>query len=187
MGLGEYLNLASIPWAPEPDGSEHATHLARLAEYMGTLPGPFGGVVGGPFDKQDQRCLHAVSMLYAVGKGSMGDGEVRGQHGYAERSAAWADQYLRGPGAAGTIWGKVEMRESICRLIRWHNDEREIKLDKRLQVFADAVRYELCRLNTNTASGMRLLKEQWSPALFNTGWAANKANARAYMVSRGWK
>jgi hypothetical protein len=187
ISMGAYMQLDSIPWAPEPNGSDHAIKLGRLVEYMGTLPGPFGGVVGGPLDRDDQLALNAVATFYMVGQGDMGKGEVRGFPGYAERSAAFADQFLRGEGARATPWGTVEMRETVCRLIVKHNDEREIKLDKRLQVFADAVRYELCRLEPNTAPGMRLLKEHWKPETFHMGWSRDKANARAYMISRGWK
>ncbi len=188
VGFGDYLHLGSIPWAPEPDGAEHCQHLAQIAEYMAALPESWGGVVGGPMDKHDQKVLHAVAMLYAVGKGSLGTQQPPlGREGYEARSAAYAEQFFRQGGGAGTYWSKTEIREDVCKLIYMHTREEEIRTDKRLQVFADAVRYELCRIGVNTAAGMALLKEHCRPDLFHSAWARDRANFRQYMLKNGWK
>jgi len=178
--LSEYLDMSRIPYPPDPDGSDHAAKLARIVEYMAQLPGSWGGVVGGPLDVHEQKVLHACALLYAVGKKD-------GVEGYAERSAAFADKFFRDGGGAGTYWSKESVREDTCRLIYNHVRPEEVRVDKRLQVFADALRYELCRLGVNTAEGMALLKQQWKPELFYSGWAADRANARAYMLMRSWK
>lgn len=184
VGLGEYLDMGRIPYPPAPDGSDHAAKLAVLVGYLAQIPvkGPYvsGGVVGGPLDKHDQMVLKAVAHLYMVGKKD-------GLEGYAERSAAFADKFFREGGGAGTYWAKQSVREETCRLIYHHDRPESIREDKRLQVFADACRYELCRLAPNTGEGMLMLKEQWKPELFYTGWAADKANARTWMINRGWK
>jgi hypothetical protein len=178
--LAEYLDMGRIPYPEDPHGAEHASHLARLAEYMAQLPGHLGGVIGGPLDVHDQKILHAMSMLYCVGRG-------QGPDGYEARSAAFADEFFRGGGGAGTYWGKQSVREEVCRLIFKHTDENEIRIDKRLQVFADAVRYETVRLSPNTTIGIQLLKDLCKPEQFHMGWSRDKANFRTYMMSRGWK
>ena len=178
--LGEYLQLGDIPFAPDPWGSDHATNLARLSEYMASLPGNMGGVVGGPLSKEDQKILYCVATLYAVG---IAQGEV----GFAERSAAYADRYLRSGAASNTSWAKESVRDEVCRLIRKHADERAIAEDKRLQVFNDARRYEMTRLYPNTAEGLKILREHCAPDKFYSGFAKDKANLRAWMLKRGWK
>lgn len=182
FSLGEYLDLSSIPWAPDPYGSDHSQWLSRLVDYMSELPEKLGGVVGGPLDKHDRLVLHATSMLYCVGRKDS-------EHRYNERSAAFADTYFRS--GAGSTWAssgdKERIREDVCRLIYMHNDPRAIREDKRLQLFADACRYELARISPNTLEGTLLLKEHIKPDLFFTGWAQSKDNFRAWMVTRGWK
>jgi hypothetical protein len=182
FSLGEYLDLSTIPWAPDPYGSDHSQWLSRLVDYMTELPGKFGGVPGGPLDKHDRRVLHAVSMLYCVGR-------KEGEHRYNERSAAFADTYFRS--GAGQTWAsggdKERIREDVCRLIYRHNDPASILEDKRLQILADGCRYELARFSPNTIEGQLLLKENIKPDLFFTGWAQSKDNFRAWMVTRGWK
>lgn len=195
--LGEYLHLAGIEWAPDPDGSDHCTWLSRLVEYMAKLPPGWGGIVGGPFDVHEQKVLHAVAMLYCTGKrdgsgrsGGLLNGVSKGGgvQGYEARSAKLADEFFRNGGGSGTYWGKPEVRDEVCGLIYKHNDPREILADKRLQVFQDALRYETVRLHPNTGEGMALLKERCKPELFKTGWAADRANLRGYMISRGgWR
>lgn len=178
--LGEYLQIGDVPYAPEPWGSEHATNLARLAEYMASLPGNMGGVVGGPLAKQDQKILYCVATLYAVGR-------AQGEANFAERSAAYADKYLRSGAASNTSWSKEEVRDEVCRLIVKHDDPRAIDEDKRLQVFNDARRYEMARLYPNTAEGLKIIREHCSQDKFYTGFAKDKANFRAWMLKRGWK
>ncbi len=177
--LAEYLDLSSIPFAPDPYGSDHGVQLSRLVEYMATLTTPFGGL--GPFDQHDSRILHATALLYACGM-------AQGREGYEARSAAIADKYFREGGGAGTYWAKQEVREETCRLIYKHTDKREIANDKRLQVFEDAVRFEVARFDPNDRTGksIAVLKEAWKPELFHQGWAKDKANARAWMLNRGW-
>lgn len=184
--LGEYLHIGSIPWAPDPYGSEHCVALSRLVEYMASLPGQVGGF--GPFDAHDTKVLHAVAMLYCVGMGSFGrDEPPAGVEGYEERSAAYAEKFFRSGGGDGTYWSKESVREETCRLIFQHNREDAIRSDKRLQVFADAVRYETTRLKQNTGEGMALLQERCTPDKFFQGWAKDKANFRGYMLFRGWR
>jgi hypothetical protein len=180
VGLGEYLDLTLIPWAPEPDGAEHCQNLARLVEYIGNLGDKYGGL--GPFDAHDLKCLHATAMLYCTGK-------VNGREGYEARSAALAESFFRDGGGLNTYWGKPEVRDETCRLIFRHNDPRAIDSDPRLKVFQDALRYELARLNPNDPAGqsMLMLKREWKPEKFYTGWAQSKDNARSWMVKRGWK
>jgi len=178
--LGEYLQLGDIPYGPEPWGSEHATNLARLSEYMASLPDKMGGVVGGPLSKEDQKILYAVAMLYAVGRS-------QGENNFAERSAAYADKYLRSGAASNTSWSKESVRDEVCRLILKHDDPRVIAEDKRLQVFSDARRYEMTRLHPNTAEGLKILREHCSPDKFFSGFAKDKVNLRAWMLKRGWK
>ena len=178
--LGEYLQLGEIPFAPDPWGSDHATNLARLVEYMASLPGKMGGVVGGPLSKDDQKILYCVATLYAVGI-------AQGENNFAERSAAYADKYLRGGSASNTAWSKEHVREEVCRLILKHADSRAIAEDARLQVFNDARRYEMSRLQPNTAAGLKNLREHCSPDKFYSGFAKDKANLRAWMLKRGWK
>ena len=178
--LGEYLDLASVPFAGEPYGSEHCVQLARLVEYMSTLTPAFGGL--GPFSEHDGKVLHAVATLYCTGRSGESD-DTR----YPERSAQIADKFLRAGGGSNTYWAKQQVREETCRLIYKHTDEREVAVDKRLQVFQDGVRLELARLSPNTAEGIRLLKDGWKPELFFQGWAADNNNRRSWMVSRGWK
>lgn len=179
--LGEYLQLGDIPYAPDPWGSDHATNLARLSEYMASLPGIRGGVVGGPLSLQDQKILYAVATLYAVGK-AQGDDDR-----FAERSAAYADSYLRSSAASNTAWARQDIREEVCRLILKHDDQREIANDKRLQVFSDARRYEMTRLNPNTSAGLATLREACAPDKFYTGFAKDRVNLRTWMLRRGWK
>lgn len=178
--LGEYLQLGDIPYAPEPWGSEHATNLARLSEYMASLPGNMGGVVGGPLAKEDQKILWAVATLYAVGR-------AQGEANFAERSAAFADKYLRSGAASNTSWAKESVRDEVCRLILKHADPRAIDEDKRLQVFNDARRYEMARMQPNTSEGLKILREWCAPEKFYTGFAKDKINLRAWMLKRGWK
>lgn len=178
--LGEYLQLGDIPYGPEPWGSEHATNLARLCEYMAALPDKMGGVVGGPLSVLDQKILYAVATLYCVGR-------AQGETNFAERSAAYAEHYFRTGAASNTSWSKVEIREEVCRLIAKHNDPRFVAEDKRLQVFSDAWRYELTRLHPNTAEGLKILREHCSPDKFYSGFAKDKVNLRAWMLKRGWK
>ncbi len=192
VSMGEYLHLGSIPWPPAPNGSDHAEHLTRLVEYIAREIGPkYGGLDGMPFDVHTQKVLHAVGMLYAVGKGSMGEPgqEPLGVEGYEARSASYAERYFRDGGGVGTYWSKDVVREDVCRLILRHNDEREIKLDKRLQVFADARRYELARIDPNGTDGksLAMLKREWVREKFYLGWSQDDANRRTYMITRGWK
>lgn len=178
--LGEYLQIGDVLYPPDPWGSDHAANLARLSEYMASLPGTMGGVVGGPLSKQDQKILYAVAMLYAVGR-------AQGEANFAERSAAYADRFFRSGAAANTAWSKVEVREEVCRLILKHEDPRAIDEDKRLQVFNDARRYEMSRLHPNTSEGLKILREHCAPDKFYTGFAKEKTNLRAWMLKRGWK
>ncbi len=180
VSLGEYLDMSTIPFAPDPHGSDHATWLGRLVVYIAQLPESVGGIVGGPLSNHDVKILHAVGMLYACGK-------AQGAEGYEARSAAIADKYFREGGGARTYWSTQEVREEVCRLIYKHNDEREIGTDKRLQVFSDACRFETSRLAPNTAEGMALIRERCDPRFFITGWAKDKANFRGWMIARGWK
>lgn len=178
--LGEYLQIGDVPYAPEPWGSEHAANLARLSEYMASLPQAMGGVVGGPLSQQDQKILYCVAMLYAVGR-------AQGEANFAERSAAYADRFLRSGAASNTSWSKEEVRDEVCRLILKHEDPRAIDEDKRLQVFSDARRYEMSRLQPNTAEGLKILREFCSPDKFYSGFAKDKSNLRAWMMKRGWR
>lgn len=180
--LGEYLHIAGVEWAPEPNGSDHCAWLARLVEYIAKLPpdNTFGGIVGGPLNDRTAKILHAVAMLYCTGM-------REGIQGYEARSAARADKFLREGGGSGTMWNTDTVREEICGLIYKHNDPREIAADKRLQVFEDALRYETVRFFPNTGEGLALLKERCKPELFHTGWAKSKDNFRQWMVTRGWK
>lgn len=178
--LGEYLHLAGVKWAPEPDGPEHCQWLSRLVEYMAELTPGWGGIVGGPLDQHERKILHAVAMLYCTGK-------AQGEDRYEERSAKNAEEFFRAGGGDGTYWSKPEVREEVCRLIYKHNDAREIASDKRLQVFEDARRYETVRYSPNTADGMTLLKERCRPDLFHSGWAKDRVNFRQWMITRGWR
>jgi len=194
--LGEYLDLSGVPWAPAPDGYEHSSNLARLVEHMAALPSgeggtlDQGGVVGCPLSMEDQKVLHAVAMLYCVGRGALGENQPPiGIQGYERRSAEFADRYLRGEAARNTIWSKQNIREDVCRLILKHTDERAINEDKRLQVFADACRFELVRHGVNTPEGLSMLRTHaWKkPELFHGGFAKDATNFRAWMITRGWK
>lgn len=178
--LGEYLQIGDVPYAPDPWGSDHATNLARLSEYMASLPGTMGGVVGGPLAQQDQKILYAVAMLYAVGR-------AQGEANFAERSAAYADRFLRSGAASNTAWAREDVRDEVCRLILKHEDPRAIDEDKRLQVFNDARRYEMARLHPNTSEGLKILRDYCAPDKFFTGFAKDKTNLRAWMLKRGWK
>lgn len=178
--LGEYLHLEGIEWAPEPNGSEHCIQLSRLAKYIAELPEKLGGIVGGPMSIHEQNVLHAVAMLYCTG---MKGGVV----GYEARSADFADTFFRKGGGAGTYWSKTEVREDVCRLIYKHNDDREVRADKRLQVFSDALRYESVRFKPNTPEGLALIRERLKPELLFTGWAKEKENFRGWMIARGWR
>jgi hypothetical protein len=179
--LGEYLDLAGIDWAPDPYGADHCQWLSRLVDYMSELTPEWGCIPGGPLKMEDRKILHCVAMLYTVGR-------KQGEEGYAARSAAFADKYLReGAGAGTAYWSKDHVREEICRLIYKHNDPEAIRSDKRLQVFADACRYELVRIAPNTPVGTELLARSIDPSLFYTGWARSGQNFRAWMVTRGWK
>src|SRR3989304_2244532 len=180
--LGEYLHLDSIPWAPEPDGAEHSEWLARLVDYMAQLPGELGGVVGGPISQHDQKVLYACAMLYAVGKGSLGlQGPPLGGAGYEQRSAAYAERFFRGGGGSGTYWGKDKVREEVSWLLFKHMDAREISVDKRLQVFADARAYESVRVKPNTAEGLAYIREHYKPDACYLGWSKSRDNFRAWM------
>lgn len=190
ISLGEYLHLTGVPWAPDPDGSEHCIWLSRLAEYMMTIDEKHGGV--GPFDKHDQKVMHAVAMLYCTGRqtfscydGALTEGDLALK--WEEQSARNAEVFFRNGGGDGTYWGKDTVRTDVCNLIYNHRNPQAIASDKRLQVFADAVRYETARYWPNTAEGLAILKERWRPELWHTGWAADKANARQWMITRGWK
>jgi hypothetical protein len=187
VGFGEYLHIASIPWAPEPNGAEHCQWLSRLVEYMAELPSEWGGL--GPCDKHDRKVLHAVAMLYSVGKGNLGVvGEPPlGEEGYAARSAAFAERFFREGGGAHTYWSKDNVREDVCRLIFSHADARAVREDRRLQVFADGLRYETVRLAQNTPEGLALLRERCRPEQFYSGWAKAKENFRSWMQTRGWR
>jgi hypothetical protein len=178
--LGEYLQLGEIPYGKEPYGSEHATNLARLCEYMASLSEKLGGVVGGPLGREDQKILYAVAILYSVGR-------ANGEENYAERSAAYADKYFRSGAASNTYWSKEHIRDEVCRLILKNDDRRAIAEDKRLQVFSDAKRYEMTRLYPNTAEGLKILREWCSPDQFYSGFAKDKSNLRAWMIKRGWR
>lgn len=178
--LGEYLQIGDVPYAPDPWGSDHATNLARLSEYMASLPEKMGGVVGGPLAQQDQKILYAVAMLYAVGR-------AQGEANFAERSAAYADRFLRSAAASNTAWAREDVRDEVCRLILKHDDPRAIVEDKRLQVFNDARRYEMARLYPNTSEGLKILRDYCAPEKFYSGFAKDKTNLRAWMLKRGWK
>lgn len=183
--LGEYLHLTGLPFAPDPDGSEHCIQLSRLVEYMATITEKFGGV--GPFSAHDQKVLHAVAMLYCTARhqSSAYPDDPRDQ--WVEQSAANAETFFRQGGGDGTYWGKDEVRKDVCSLIYRHRNPQDIASDKRLQVFADAVRFETARYSPNTEQGLDLLKERIVPDLFHTGWAKDKANFRQWMIYRGWK
>jgi hypothetical protein len=112
---------------------------------------------------------------------------AQGEVNFAERSATYADRYLRSGAASNTSWSKEHVRDEVCRLILKHADERAIADDKRLQVFNDARRYELTRLYPNTSEGLKILREHCSPDKFYSGFAKEKANLRAWMLKRGWK
>lgn len=186
--LGEYLQLDSIPWAPEPDGAEHSQQLARLVAYMASLPETLGGVVGGPCSPHDQKVLYACAMLYAVGKGSLGtQNPPFGATGFEARSAAFAERFFREGGGAGTYWNKDMVREEVCRLIFKHNDRREIEVDKRLQVFADALAYESVRVKPNTPEGLAYIREHYKPDTCYLGWSKSRDNLRGWMTYRGWR
>ncbi len=180
VGFGEYLHVSSIPWPPAPNDSAYCQRLARFSTYIGELPEKgWGGIVGGPLSIHDRKLLHAVATLHTVGM-------AQGQERHNERSAAFADKFFREGGGSGTYWSTLEVREETCRLIYRYNDEREIAADKRLQVFEDARRFELCRLHVNTGEGIALLQREWLPELFWTGWAADSGNRRHHMTTLGW-
>ncbi len=183
--LGEYLHLTGLPFAADPDGSEHCIQLSRLVEYMATITEKFGGL--GPFSAHDGKVLHAVAMMYCTGRqrSSFYPDDPKDQ--WVEQSARNAETFFKNGGADGTYWNKDEVRTEVCRLIYAHRNAQDIAGDKRLQVFADAVRFETARYFPNTAEGLGVLKERWSPDLFVTGWAKDKANARQWMIYRGWK
>lgn len=196
LGLGEYLDLSMVPFAPDPDGSDHATNLSRLVAYIAKLPSgangsgaDWGGVIGGPLDDHETKVLHAVAMLYSTGRQTRSDAKTveTGRQGYEERSASIADTFLRAGGGANTYWAKQEVRDDVCRLIYKHNDPAEIRADKRLQVFEDARRYETTRYSPNTSAGMTILLARCKSELYYTGWARDKANFRNYMLYRSWK
>jgi len=180
--LGEYLHLAGIEWADAPFDSDHCQHLARLVEYIASLPEKMGGIPSGPLGMHEQKVLYAVAMLYCTGKKGIGASDD-----YAARSAANADKFFREGGGSGTYWGKQQVREEVCHLIYKHTDPREIAHDKLLQVFSDALRYETVRMWPNTAQGLEIIRERCRAEDYFTGWAKTKENFRAYMVSRGWK
>ena len=186
--IGDYLDMGRIPFPPEPYGQDHASNLVRIAEYMAQLPGTWGGIVGGPLSEHDVKVIHAAAMLYTVGRDQdVTTTDARALEGFARRSADYADKFFREGGGAGTYWSKDGVREETCRMIVMHTRPDEVAVDKRLQVFSDALRYELCRFSQNTAAGMLLLQEEWKPEKFFSGWAREKANARQYMLYRGWK
>lgn len=193
--LGEYLHLNEVPWAPDPDGSDHCIWLSRIVEYIAQLPGKWGGVEGGPLSTHDVKVLHAVAMLYCTGRQvpsftdpNIKDDKIREKMArWEERSAANAELFLREGGGAGTYWSKSEVREDVCKLIYHHRRAGEVRIDKRLQVFNDAVLFETARYFPNTGDGLRLLRERVKAEAFFTGWGKDKENFRAWMIARGWK
>lgn len=196
VALGEYLDMAMIPFAADPDGSEHAVNLSRLVSYIAKLPSgangtaDWGGVVGGPLPDHDTKVLHAVAMLYATGRHTRSDAQLveNGRQGYEDVSAKIADKFFRAGGGANTYWSRSDVCEDVCRLISKHNDEDEIRADKRLQVFSDARRFETVRYNPNTGEGLHFMRERCRGEMFFTGWAKDRANFRQYMITRGgWR
>ncbi len=158
VALGEYLDMSMIPFAPDPDGSDHAIHLSRLVSYIAKLPSgangeaDWGGIAGGPLSDHDIRVLSAVAMLYATGRPKPSDAYREMDAGpvlWEQISANVADNFFRLGGGAATYWSRPDVREEVCRLIVKHTDAREIAADKRLQVFEDARRYETVRYSPN--------------------------------------
>ena len=78
------------------------------------------------------------------------------------------------------------MREDVCRLILKHNDEREIRTDKRLQVLHDGLRFEIVRYEPNTGEGLKRIREHCRRELFYSGWAKTKENFVTWRGNRGW-
>lgn len=190
--LGEYLHLAGVPWAPEPDGAEHCQNLARLVTYMAELPPSWGGLASGALDVDDRKVLHAVAMLYCTGR-------REGMEGYEARSAANAAKFFHDGGGDGTFWGTAKVRDEVCRLIYKHTDPEFIAQDKRLQVFEDAVRFECVRYAPNTRRGLEILRQECSPEKFHLGWSKSNgeidpttgkkqpSNLETWMTTRGWR
>lgn len=185
ISLGEYLHLTGVQWAPDPDGSEHCIWLSRLVEYMAQLPEKFGGV--GPFSTHDQKVLHAVAMLYCTGRQTFSWCQDDPTLKWEEQSARKAEVFFQNGGGDGTYWARDEVRKDVCNLIYRHRNPQDIASDKRLQVFADAVRFETARYWPNTEEGLNILRERVNPDLFHLGWAKDKANFRGWMIARGWK
>ncbi len=187
--LGEYLHLAGVEWAPDPDGSDHCMWLSRLVEYMAQLTPEWGGVVGGPLTMHDVKVLTAVAMLYATGRASPSSAHT--DEGvaktYAAKSASNAERFFRDGGGSGTYWGKPEVREDVCRLIFRHTEPAAISEDKRLQVFQDALAFESVRYGVNTGPGLLLIKERYVPERMNLGWSKSRENFRGWMQARNWR
>lgn len=210
VGLGEYLDMGSVKYpgaidlplqtpsgntigARVPFDGDHAARLAWLVSYMATLPADqhWGGVPGGPLSAHDQKVLHAAAVLYAIGGVSAGG---RGLHGYAvnaERSAAMANELLHSGIGAGTYWSKSETRDDVCRIIHQHGNIERVRQDPRLQIFVDALRFELCRIDVNGAVGIQVLQaflNKHQQQSFFFGWSRSKDNLLMWMRSvRGWK
>ena len=66
-------------------------------------------------------------------------------------------------------------------------DPRSIDEDKRLQVFADAIRYETVRYAPDTPEGLATIRVHCRPDLFHMGFSKSKDNVYAWMKTRGWK
>lgn len=208
VGLGEYLDMGAVKYPgaidlplASPNGTisarvnfdgDHASRLSWLVSYMATLPpdSTWGGVQGGPLSAHDQKVLHAAAVLYAAG----GVGPGKTLHGYAvnaERSAGMASEMLHSGIGAGTYWSRSETRDDVCRIIMQHNDPERVRQDPRLQIFVDALRFEMCRIDVNGEAGIRVLQaflNKTEQAKFFFGWSRSRDNLLMWMRSvRGWK
>lgn len=209
VGLGEYLDMGMLTHvgvvslslhtpggntiaAQVPFDGDHAARLSYLATYIATLPSghPWGGVAGGPLSVHDQKVLHGAAVLYALG-GATGGKSPFGYRVNAERSAAMASDLLHSGIGAGTYWGRTDTRDDVCRIIHQHVDEERVRQDPRLQVFVDALRFELCRIDVNGGAGMQVLQaflHKSEQQKFYFGWSRSRDNLLAWMRSvRGWK
>ena len=191
--LAEYLHLAGVQWAADPDGSDHCEWLSRCCEYLAGMPEGWGGVVGGPMSPHDVKVLHATAMLYCTGRTSPSSGPIDSarEEVFAGQSAANAERFFREGGGYNTYFGREDVREDVCRLIyrfgQRFRDRGMISSDKRLQVLSDCVDFEVARYAPNTGEGMRLIRERFIPERTYTGFAKSKDNFRAWMRTRGWK
>lgn len=211
VGLGEYLDMGAVPYpgtcdlalmTPEgrtigakvPFDGDHAARLAWLVSYMASLPADqyWGGVQGGPLSTHDQKVLHAAAVLYPIG--GLTSGSKPTLHGYAvnvERSAGLASELLHSGIGAGTYWSRSDTRDDVCRIILQHNDPDKVRQDPRLQVFVDALRFELTRIDPNGPVGHAVLAGFLRKSLqqnFFFGWSRSKDNLLAWMRTvRGWK